>query len=199
MRRIFLAGACTLLMTTMALALSGEEGIQRLQQRMAAVSRVSGIVSITYESGETMTGAFVYSRPNKLNIKFSNPAGKQLITNGRKLWVYNPVSKICGVQDLDQAVSGGLGAMVAGYPSIITPRGDGYTLKLKDEGKHYQEINIALTRDFFPERIMFRTADGREFTIVLTNLNFSPTVIDSIFDFNVPSNCQVVKNPLNVK
>lgn len=199
MRRILTTGTCILLLASTLFALSGEDAVHRLQQRMAAVSKVSGMVSINYDSGESMTGSFVYARPDKLTIKFTNPAGKQLTTNGRKLWVYNPASKVCAVQDLDETVSGGLGAMVAGYPSIAIPRGNGYILKLKDEQKHYQEIQISLTRDYFPEMITCRTADGRGFTVTLTNLNFSPTVIDSVFEFNVPSNCQVVKNPLDVK
>ena len=199
-RRFISAIPCILVLTTLAYALTGEEAILRLQQRMASVSRVSGVASITYDSGESMTGAFVYAKPNKFHIKFSNPSGKEIITNGRKLWVYSSVSKLCGVQDLDTTFSGGLGGVVSGYPAILTSqRADGYSLKLKDDTKHYAEIQLGLTHDFFPEKMVFRTADGKGFTVILSNMNFSPRVIDSIFDFNVPSNCQVVKNPLNIK
>ena len=199
-RRFIIITACILLLTTLAYAITGEEAIQRLQQRMASISRVSGIVSMTNDSGETMTGAFVYVKPNKFHIKFSNPSGKEIITNGRKLWVYSSHSKICGAQDLDTTFSGGLGGMVSGYPAAMAlPKPDGYTLKLKDDTRFYTDIQLGLTRDFFPEKMTFHTKDGKGITIVLTNLNFSPRVIDSFFDFNVPSNCQVVKNPLNIK
>jgi len=192
--------ACVLVLSSSAFALTGEEAVRGMQQRLSAVSRISGVISITYATGETMTGSFVYARPNKLHIKFSNPSGKEVVTNGRKLWVYSPSSKICGSQDLDPGLSGGLGAVVNGYPAIMTSqRSDGYTVKLKDDTKHYSEIQLGLSRDFFPEKMVFRTSDGKGFTIILTNINFSPRVIDSFFDFNVPSNCQVVKNPLNIK
>jgi hypothetical protein len=52
---------------------------------------------------------------------------------------------------------------------------------------------------FFLKKAILKSKDGGTYNFSISNVNASAAVIPSIFDFNVPSNSQVVKNPLNIK
>jgi outer membrane lipoprotein-sorting protein len=138
--------------------------------------------------------------PGKIYIKFSSPAGKTIVSNGKSLWIYSSGSNICGIQDLAGGGSGGIAALTSGYFAIVTAQGPGgYTIKLKNNDKSFQEITLTVDSTFFLKKAAIKTKDGGSYNFSLSNISFSAPVIPSIFDFNVPSSAQVVKNPLNIK
>ncbi len=190
-----------ILYSSFSFAVTGEEALNSFRQHMAGINKISGLISISTGSGAMYTGVFKYARPGKLYLKFSNPTGRTLVTNGKKLWVYNAGSKICGMQEVTpNSFSGGLAYLTKGYPAIVTGQsGNGCTIKLKNEAKTYPEILLSLDSNFFPKKAVFKNHDGGETTFTISNVNYSPDFIDSIFDYNIPANAQVVKNPLNIK
>jgi outer membrane lipoprotein carrier protein len=190
-----------LLTATDSYPVTGDEALAKFRGRMLGVGKMSGVISWSTGSGQALSGTFKYMAPDKIYVKFSNPSGKVLVSNGRKLWVYSPSSSICGVQDLAAgSSSGGIAGMTADYRAIVTGQGpDGYTIKLKNSDKAYPEIILRVDSSFFLKRAIFKDKDGDGFSFSLTNVNFTPAVMPSLFNFNVPSNAQTVKNPLNIK
>jgi outer membrane lipoprotein carrier protein len=181
-------------------AITGEEAVAKFQSRMNSIGSLTGIVSWTYSSSQTFTGSFKYMSPGKIFVKFSSPSGKIIVSNGKKLWVYDPGSNICGIQDLGGGHSGGIAGMTNGYLAIVTSQGPGgYTIKLKSHDKHYQEIILMVDSTFFIKKAILKGKDNEGFTFSISNVDTSSSVMSNIFNFNPPSNAQIVKNPLNVK
>ena len=188
------------LSATELFSITGDEAVAKFRARMSRVGRLSGVISWNVSSGHTFSGAFKYMGPDKIYVKFSNPGGKILVSNGKRLWVYNPGSGICGVQDLAYgSSSGGIAGFTNGYKAIASGGPGGYTIKLKNNDKAYSEIILRTDGSFFLRKATFRDKNGGGFSFSLSNVNFSAAVMPNLFNFNVPSNAQVVKNPLNIK
>jgi len=182
-------------------AVTGDEALAKFRGRMGGIGKMTGIISWTAHSGQTFTGSFKYMAPDKIYVKFSNPQGKIIVSNGRRLWVYSPGSNICGVQDLAQgSTSGGIAGMTKDYNAIVTSQGSGgYTVKLKNNAQHYTEIVLILDSSFFLKKAVFKGKEDESFSFTISNVSMTAGVMRSLFDFSVPSNAQVVKNPLNIK
>ncbi|HOP61887.1 MAG TPA: outer-membrane lipoprotein carrier protein LolA [Spirochaetota bacterium] len=183
-----------------AFALTGDEALAKFRARMNSSGKLTGIISWSRSGGETYTGAFKYLSPGKIYVKFSSPAGKTIVSNGKSLWIYSSGSNICGVQDLARGGSGGIAALTSGYFAIVTAQGPGgYTIKLKNNDRSFSEIILMVDSTFFLRKAILKSKNGGTYNFSLSNISTSAAVIPSIFDFNVPSNAQVVKNPLNIK
>jgi outer membrane lipoprotein-sorting protein len=94
-------------------AMTATEALEKFRGRMYGAGAVTGTISWSYEDSAPYTGSFKYLSPGRIHVKFSSPSGKVLVSNGRKLWVYDPGTNICGVQDLDGGSSGGIAGLVA--------------------------------------------------------------------------------------
>lgn len=184
-----------------AFAITGEEALARFRGRMAGIEKMTGIISWSSPSGYTYTGAFKYLNPGRLYIKFSNPNGKIIVSSGKRLWVYDPASNICGIQDLAPgSFSGGIASFVNGYNGIVTSQGSGgYTLKLRASDRTYPEIILQLDASFLLRKAVMKNKDGEAVTFSLSNVDMGASVMKNIFEFSVPANTQVVKNPLDIK
>ena len=181
-------------------AITGDEALANFRGRMSRIGKLTGIISWSSSAGESYTGSFKYLSPNKIYVKFSNPAGKTVVSNGKSLWVYSPASNICGVQDLGGGGSGGIAAFTTGYNAIVTASGPGgYTIKLKNNESSFNEIILVTDSSFFLRKATMRTKGGVTYEFTLSNVSSEAAVIPSIFDFNVPASAQIVKNPLNIK
>jgi len=181
-------------------AMTGDEALKKFQGRMYGITTMAGNISWMYHSGQSYSGSFKYMAPGKIHVKFTSPSGRILATNGRRLWVYDSSSNICGVQDVGQGGSGGIAGLVNGYLAILTSQGpSGYTLKLKNPEKTYSEITLVLDGSFMLKKAVLGGKEGDGLTVTLSNVRTGVSMIPGMFDFSVPSNAQVVKNPLNVK
>jgi outer membrane lipoprotein-sorting protein len=170
------------------------------RDRMNGISKMTGIISWSNSTGATYTGSFKYMNPGKIYIKFSSPSGQTIVSNGKNLWIYSPGNNICGVQDLAGGGSGGITAFTSGYLAIVTAQGPGgYTIKLKSSDKTYNEILLMLDSTFFLKRAIFKSKEGGSTSFSLSNVSTTAPVMANIFNFDVPSSAQVVKNPLNIK
>lgn len=198
--KIFIAGII-LFASMPAFSITGDEALTRFRARMLGLGKLTGVISWTAGSGQTMTGSFKYMAPDKIYVKFSNPSGKVVVSNGRKLWVYNPGINICGIQDLGGgSSSGGIAGLTKDYNAIVTSQGSGgYTIKLKNNTAHYTEIVLLVDSSFLLKKAIFKGKSDEAFSFTLSNVSTSAGVMRSLFEFSVPANAQVVKNPLNIK
>jgi outer membrane lipoprotein-sorting protein len=179
-------------------AVTGEEAVERFKARFYSISTMKGVISVTFSSGEMFTGSFKYMAPGKFQIKFSAPAGKIITTNGRKLWVYDTNDNVCGVQDAG-GLSGGVAGLINGYIAISNPSGAADTvIKLKSPD-HTRDITILVDGSYMLKKVMFRRENGDGFTATLSGIVLNESMSPGNFDYNVPANAQVVKNPLNVR
>jgi outer membrane lipoprotein-sorting protein len=180
-------------------AVTGDEAVEKFKARYYSITSMKGVISITYSSGEVMTGAFRYAS-GKFAIKFSSPSGKEIVTNGRKLWVYDKGNNVCGVQDVDGSPRGGIAGLLNGYMAIASQAGASDTMiKLKSPDKTYRDITLVVDATYMVKKAVFRNEKGDGFTVTFSNILMNESVSPGSFDFNVPANAQVVKNPLDVR
>jgi len=198
MKLKLLISSMVLLLTFETYSITGSEALGKFQSRMYSIGKMTGIIQWT-TGGRTLTGHFKFMAPGKIYIKFSNPSGKIVVSNGRKLWVYNPHSKICAVQEAG-GLSGGIASMTKGYFAIVTSQSkSGYTIKLKNNDRTYSEIIIVTDSTFFLRKAIFKSKKGGTTAFTLSNISHSAAVLKTMFDFNVPASAQVVNNPLNIR
>lgn len=181
-------------------AVSGDEALQAFRGRMSSIGSLEGTLTMKYSSGPIQTGQFKFMSPGKFIIKFTNPSGKVICSNGRKLWVYDPSSAICGIQELiPGSMSGGIAGMLNGYMAIASSSGSDYTIKLKGTGKGYTNINILADKSFMLKKVSFFSERGEGLEVSLSNVRANPGLHAGLFEFNVPTSCLIVKDPLNVR
>ena len=177
-------------------AMTADEVMERFRGRMHSAGKLSGTILWGSDTGTPYAGNFKYM-PGKIFVRFSNPSGRIIVCNGKKLWIYNQSSNICGIQDVGGG-TGGITGFLYGYSGIVTGQGSGgYTVKLSKHNATFPEVTLNLDSSFFPKTITLRNRNGNQlrFTITLD----SAAVLNSHFEFNVPPNAQVIKNPLQIK
>ena len=160
-------------------------------------------------------GQIQQRRPNRLEIKFSDPKGDRIVADGKFVWVYTPST------NPGQAFKLPLGAGGAGSTDLMAelftnPR-DRFTIT--DAGKRTvaNRTSNALTLvprsdakvpvDFARATVWVDSADGiiREFEITdgngivrnvkLSAVKLNPTIPGSAFVFSVPRGVQVFEQP----
>jgi len=188
-----------LAITSDAFPITGEEALAKFQGRMNSIRTMRGNISWTDESGFIYTGNFKYMAPGKIYVKFSSPSGKIIASNGRKLYLYNPSSNICGIQELGGGGSGGISALVGGYMAIAFGGAGGYTIKLSGNDRHYTNITLVTDSSFMLKKAVLKTREGGGSTISLSGVITGEGISPGTFDFNVPPGAQTVNNPLNIK
>jgi len=185
-----------ILQTAPNFALTADEVMEKFRGRMHGAGKLSGTIKWESDTNMQYSGSFKYMS-GKIFIKFNNPPGKVIVCNGKKLWIYNQNSNICGVQDVGGG-TGGIAGLLHGYNGIVTGQGaDGYTVKLNKPNAAFPEAILRLDQSFFLKSVSLKNRNGNQlrFTIALD----SGAVLNSQFEFNVPPNAQVVKNPLQIK
>ncbi len=194
---------CTALLVAHAsqvFPVSGDEAVQRFQARMWQVSRLTGTISWTAFGGQTYYGTFKYLAPDRIYVRFSSPVEKILVSDGKTLWIYNPGTKMCGIQELVRgSSSGGIAALVSGYNSIATEGESGYTIKLKSSGKRYTEIILSVDPSYLLKGVIFKREDGKIISFSISDVSTQSEVKEKLFDFRVPKGVRVVRNPLNMR
>jgi len=197
--KIKIAAATALFIIVQAVpnfALTADEVMEKFRGRMYSAGNLSGTISWGSDVDAPYSGSFKYM-PGKIFIKFNNPPGKVIVCNGKKLWIYNQSSNICGIQDVGGS-TGGIAGLLYGYNGIVTGQGgDGYTVKLSKPNATFPEAILRLDQSFFLKSVTLKNRNGNQlhFTITLD----SRAVLNTQFEFNVPPNAQVVKNPLQIK
>jgi len=180
-------------------AISGDDAVARFRARMGGAEKLAGTISWTTANGTIYTGAFKYMRPGMIHVRFSSPPNKTIVSNGKKLWIYDSSSNICGVQDLGSWGSGGIGGMISGYSAIASGGDGGYIIRLKSATRNFPEIVINTDSSFMLRRATLKNRNGDMISFTLNLLDSTGSVSAGMFNFSVPSNAQVINNPLNIK
>lgn len=197
-----------------ASALTGDEALAKLSEKLANAGTMKGKINISYQSGEIYSGIFMYMQPGKLYVKFTDPPGKLIVTNGKKLWIYDSTTDVCGVQELETygevsednekqirpRLRGGIQQFLQGYESTYTSGSSSQNIiELVNPNKIYSDIKFILNSDFMIISAVFKNADGNGFSIKLSDVKTGDKITPGIFNFKAPANAQVIKNPLDVR
>jgi outer membrane lipoprotein-sorting protein len=202
-----------------AVSLEGNEVINKLNERFKSIDTMKGQLTITYQSGEVFSGIFMYMNPGKIYVKLTDPPGKLIITDNKKLWVYDSTTDVCGVQELEmneededkEAVEkqendiktklrGGIERFLRGY-EVIDISGDAlsYVIEMVNDKRKYSDVKLFIDAEFMLSKAIFKDKNEDGFSVELSGISTGEIIPPGLFNFNVPANAQVVKNPLDIR
>ncbi|MBN2403647.1 MAG: outer membrane lipoprotein carrier protein LolA [Spirochaetes bacterium] len=190
----------------------------KLIERMDSAETMKGKITISFQSGESYSGVFTYMHPGKIYVKFNDPPGKIIVTNGKKLWVYDSSTDVCGVQELDTEDSesdkedgdkqsgeikaklmGGISKFFRTYEASISENTSQSVIELVNDNRKYSDIKFIVNLEFLLTSAVFKDKNGDGFVIKLSDVKIGEKITPGVFDFKAPANAQVVKNPLDIR
>ncbi len=132
----------------------------------------------------------IHYQQGKFNFKIQD--GRILAADGRKVFVYDPDTRVSGKQDI--IPSGGIN-WILNYPRKIE---ENSAIIEPPEGKPYSKILLYWNEKNFPTTIQFYKEKNyisyRFFNIVFLN-----NIQASLFSYKAPAGSRNVDNPLNLK
>ena len=152
---------------------------------------------------QSAAGKMYLQRPGKFRWDYKEPDEQVIVSNGKKIWLYD--------QELEQVTIKTLKGMVGSTPArilsdtrsidknfTITEQGkkDGVTwieLKPKEEDPQFKTVRIGFTDTLKVMEIKDNL--DQVTTIEFSKLKKNPTLKASLFEFKIPEGVDVVKDP----
>jgi outer membrane lipoprotein carrier protein len=180
-----------------------------LQQRYERVRDFSAAFTQTYRGGALRTqaresGTVTVKKPGRMRWVYNAPDKKEIVSDGKKLYMYYPQDRRVMVNDVPADGGAGTGpAFLAGLGDVSRdfiakfaqeqPK-DGVALQLTPRQPQADYEHLVVTLD--PDTLQIRaltTLDrlGGENTLTFSNLKENRGVSDRTFEFRIPSGVSV--------
>lgn len=222
-RRVLSLFACALALPLMAGAARAQTVDATLDQAIATYAKVKTVrAQMEQTLFNPLTGSRYRSRgqiqqrrPNRLEIRFSDPKGDRIVADGQHVWVYTP-STAPGQAFKVPIGAGAMGSTDLMAELFTNPRSrftisDGGTRTQNKRKVHELTLvpkpEAKVPVDFTKAIVWIDTADGiiREFEITdasgvvrhvkLSGVQLNPTIPNSAFIFSAPKGVQVFEQP----
>lgn len=173
------------------------------------------IVSEKSGSKAYKNGRITYKAADKMLIEFSNPSGQKIVSDGKRMWVYIPSLNVVAEQDLKSdsaslfsaATGSGLRRLFSKYHYKFASKNqpekqpDGsmqYTLFLKQRESRsgFRTIKLWISEDFLIKKASGESSTGKTIEINFNNIKTNLVLSGGMFQFDIPSQARIIKNPL---
>lgn len=157
------------------------------------------------EVTDTASGKAMFKKPGKMRWEYLEPTKQIIISNGKKLWVYQPKEKQVSVGSSPAIFGNGKGASFLSDITLIRKNfivsltgesnDNHYAIKLipREKGKiDITSIHLLLTKDFVVDSIRTINLYEDETVIKLKNIKFHNNLKDSLFNFVLPKGVDIV-------
>ena len=216
MHRFVIPVAFSLLSAAPLAAQSADATLEKAVERYAEMKTVRASFEQTIEN--PMTGSRMVARgeiqqrkPNMLSVRFTDPAGDQIIVDGTSVWVYLPSTS--PGQVIKQSVKSGSAAMLDPASELLrSPRTrytitDAGTARLGERATRMLTLVPKTEMGFAKATVWIDPADGtlRQFEVVdanglsrrvrLTNIRMNVATDASAFRFTPPEGVKVFEAP----
>jgi len=203
---------------------SPSEVVKKIKKTYAEINSYTAnfkINTVRNKKTKNMSGTSYYKNPGKIKYSFNNPAGDEIVSDGKTLWIYINRLGAVGKQDLtldkkdssgsifQTSSAKGLDRLFRKYHykfnSINQPQKD------ETDGKQYfvlaldQRVKIGGfekmllyvdSEEYLIRKTVAVDARGKETTIIFSNYNLNPELEDGIFNYHISGNAKIVNNPL---
>lgn len=144
-------------------------------------------------------GRLVLDRPDRFFWDYEAPFRQQIISDGAKVWLYDPDLAQVTVRKLGEAVSGTPAALLSGKDlelafTISTEEVQGIewtVLTPKNNDADFSRIRMRFENDL-PKVMELRDQFEQTTSIEFKNVNVNPKVAKGTFEFAPPPNVEVV-------
>jgi outer membrane lipoprotein carrier protein len=201
-----------------ASATAGRESAAATIDRASRAFKSARTVRATFEqtlnnpttgTTATSTGELVLAQPNKMSVRFAQPAGDRVVSDGRTLWVYLPSAApgqvikvparakgVAGVDLVGELLDNPRARYVVSDAGALTIAGRatrGVRLVPKSEGTQVQRATVWVDdRNGAVRQVQLTDANGLVRTLRMTSWTLNANVPASTFKFDVPAGARVV-------
>jgi outer membrane lipoprotein carrier protein len=155
---------------------------------------------------KTSSGTIALSKPNRIRWETHQPEKSVMVSNGRKLWFYNPNQGAKGQviehsatymksQPLFRLLSGE-GKLEEEFQLInAKPLENGFDFSLKPRrpSGDLERVQILTDRNYLISMIILNNRSGNKTKISLQNLGLDSKLLSVLFDFTPPPDAEIVK------
>lgn len=197
----FLAAGIALVFPVIAAA----SGLEQLQAFLHSSHSARGVfvqvvISKSARKPQQSTGFFAFQRPGKFRWSYEKPYRQLLVSDGTKLWSYDPDLNQVAISKLGSALGSSPAALLAGkdleknFELKDGKVADGFEYveaKPKGEDSGFERMSIAFT-DNKPVTMEIHDNFGQVTRLSFAQLVLNPELPDSLFHFVAPKGADVV-------
>lgn len=201
MRKKFSLLLCGLLLSSAASA----SGLGQMRSFLDATKSARGVFtqSVAGKSGrkpQNSAGSFVLQRPGKFRWQYEKPYPQLLVSDGEKLWSFDPDLNQVTIRKLGKALGTSPAALLAGgdleQNFILTEAGETDGLEVVDATPKatdgtFERVRIGF-KDNLPRLMEIRDNFGQTTTLLFTEFHSNPPLSKDQFKFTPPKGADVV-------
>ena len=148
-------------------------------------------------------GHMVLAQPNQFWWQTEDPFAQLLVSNGKRLWIYDEDLEQVTVQTLDQRststpallLSGNATDIGAEFDVVMQTGGNGlvfYRLTPKDPESLYQTLRLNFKNNQLLE-MQLEDAMNQKTSLTFSNMVLNPQLKENLFEFVIPENVDVLE------
>ena len=185
------------------------EIVSKLQKSYESISTISA--SFTQETSskgmkaaQTSKGKVWFKKPGKMRWEYSVPEGDLIVSDGKKIWVFQPDLNQVIEKDIDESATrlttdflSGIGDITKDFKVSLAGSEGGYhrlSLVPKEEQPNLKRLTLDVDKTSF---VIKKTAVvdhfGNETRVELKDIKTNASVQDKLFKFTLPKGAQVVR------
>lgn len=199
--------ATAALLATHPLAVLAADAQTQLKTFVASVSSATGkfTQATTGEQGATQRaqrGEFAFQRPGKFKWSVTQPYEQLVVSDGQRLFQYDPDLAQVTVRQVDQAIGTspaailfGSGDLTQAFDVTPLPARDGLQwlrAKPRSADAGFAQVDIGM-RDNLPARVELLDSFGQTTRVELSDIQSNPSLPASEFTFEPPAGVDVVQ------
>lgn len=207
MRLIRMLLLVVLSVSSMSALAADEAAVQRLTQLLNQAQTISARFSqLTLDGGGTQlqetAGQLVLKRPGLFRWHTDEPMEQLLVSNGKKVWLYDPDLQQVTIQTLDQRLTHTPALLLSGDVSKIS---ENFDISYKEGGNVVDFILKPKAKDtlFDSLRLSFRSgvlndmqlidSIGQRTNILFLSVKMNEKLDDGQFSFDIPDGVDVIQ------
>ncbi|WP_346836393.1 outer membrane lipoprotein chaperone LolA [Microbulbifer sp. SAOS-129_SWC] len=181
------------------------DATDELSRLLQPLNSISGKFqqTLTDERGEVLqksSGDFSVQRPGKLRWKTGEPFPQLLVTNNKKLWLYDPDLEQVTIRPVDKRMKdtpalllGGKVEEIRGSFEVTSKKG-AYHLKPKNASSPFKTMEIRFAKNGLPDSMTVRDSMGQTTKIKFRGLKANPKLSAALFTFKPPAGTDIIKD-----
>ncbi len=204
--RSTLSALCLVSLPFTAMAQGQGEAAERLNELLSSARTITAdfsqmTLSSNGASMQETEGTLEVKRPGMFRWHTDPPLEQELVSDGQKIWLYDPDLEQVTIQSLDQRMSHTPALLLSGDVSTIEEsftiswnQGgtvEDFVLEPKDNESMFDNLRLSF-RDGVLNDMQMSDPIGQRTNILFQNVEMNPQLPDSRFTFEIPQGVDVI-------
>ncbi|WP_237061442.1 outer membrane lipoprotein chaperone LolA [Microbulbifer zhoushanensis] len=176
-----------------------------LSQLLQPLASISGKFhqTLTDERGEVLqksSGTFSVERPGKLRWETGEPFPQLLVTNNKKLWLYDPDLEQVTIRPVDKRMKETPALLLGGKVGEIrssfnvASKDGAFQLTPKSASAPFRAMEIRFADSGLPAAMTVRDSMGQTTKIKFSRVKANPSLAAALFNFEPPAGTDIIRD-----